>query len=371
MAMELPSTVDRLLAESQSLDSKGDLSKALQTAANALEIARSVNATATGRALVGLARIRFRLGQYDQAKTLALEALSHVEAGPPDENARVRVDVLQILGNCAAETNSFAEAEEHYRQASELARESGYLRGRVAALHGLANGVFFPRGQFDLAFSFEEEIYFLLREHGLNEDLIFPLITMAMVCLSTGQVQRAATALEELSRIVVPHSFAQGYCFCLKADLALKEDDLQAAEALLSASRKIGETTGEPWLNINLRLGMSRYHRKYKNGAAARDWANDALTFADRVGYSHEKGKALVERARAYWLCGDYSEAEVDLTSAVEIFEELGAMFDQACARFLLAVLLEIGKKENAASSWLLAVKSIMEGRGGEDDAPL
>ncbi len=361
--MELSDPVDHLLAESQSLDSQGDLPKALHTASQALEIARKVNPAATARALVGVAKIRFRLGQYARVKSLALEARSLLEAHPTGENARVGVDILQLLGNCAAETNSFAEAEEHYRQASELGREIGYLRGRVAAMHGLANGVYFPRGQFELALSFEEETYQLLREHGLNEDLIFPLITQAMICLSTGQKQRAETALDELSRIVVPNSFAQGYCFCLKADLALKEDDLPASLALLTASQRIAEATGEPWLNIGLRLVMSRYQRKNKNGAAARDWAQDAFTFADRVGYIHEKGRALVERARAFWLCGDYNQAEADLVSGIEIFGELGAAFDLACARFLLAVLWQAEKKENAASAWLLAVKSIVDGR--------
>ncbi len=360
--MEISLTVDRLLAESRSLDSQGELAKALQAASRAVEIARGLDPASAARALVGVARVRFRLGQYGQVKTLVSEALSLVNDSPPSETAWVRADIYQYLGNCAAETNSFTEAEENYRQASELSRESAYVRGRAAAMHGLANNVYFPRGQFSLALSFEEEAYALLREHGLHEDLIFPLMALSMICLAMGQDQRAGIFLDELSSIAVAGSFAQGYCWCLKADLALKDDDLAKARQLYTEAGKISELTGEPWLNINFRLGMSRFHRKSGDGAGARDWANDALTYARRVGYLHEEGKALVERARACWLVSDLAAAEGDLAAASEIFRKLEAAFDLARARFLLACLQESGQKTAASAIWQEAVKAILAG---------
>jgi DNA-binding SARP family transcriptional activator len=360
--MELSLKVDHLLSESESMNNQGELAKALQAATQALDLARSADPSTTARALVGLARVRFRLGQYSQGKTLAIEALSLVKEKLSAETVRVQADIYQILGNCAAETNSFVEAEEHYRQASELARESGYVRGRVAAIHGLANNVYFPRGKFELALSFEEEAYGLLREHSLDEDLIFPFMSLAMICLTIGQVQRAGIVLGELSRIAAPHSFAQGYCVCLKADLALKEDDLQQAEELYARAQKISELTGEPWLNINFRLGMSRYQQRSRNSAAARDWANEALTYAKRLGYLHEEGKALVERARACWGGDDLLAAETDLAAAIDIFEKLDAAFDLARARFLLAGLLTVEQKTSAAAAWRRAAKALLDG---------
>ncbi len=362
LKMELSHTVDSLLAESRALDGQGELAKALQAASRAVEIARGLDAASAARALVGLARVRFRLGQYGQVKTLVSEALTLVNESPATESAWVRADIYQYLGNCAAETNSFAEAEENYRQASELSRESAYVRGRVAAMHGLANNVYFPRGQFSLALLFEEDAYALLREHGLSEDLIFPLLALSMICLAMGQDQRAGIYLDELSSIVVTGSFAQGYCWCLKADLALKEDDLAKAQELFAGAGKISELTGEPWLTINFRLGMSRLYRKSGNGAVARDWANEALTYARRVGYLHEEGKALVERARACWLAGDLAAAEGDLAAASEVFRRLEAAFDLARARFLLAGLQETGQKKAAPAAWQEAVKAILAG---------
>jgi tetratricopeptide (TPR) repeat protein len=63
------------------------------------------------------------LGQYPQVKELASEALSLIAENTTAEIAKIHVDIFQVLGNCATETNSFSEAEEYYRQASSLARE--------------------------------------------------------------------------------------------------------------------------------------------------------------------------------------------------------------------------------------------------------
>jgi len=360
--MEDTLAINRLLEESHVLIDQGEPAQALTVAARALDIARTIDSATTAKALVGLAHVRFRLGQYPQVRALASEALSLIEEDRTPESTKVRTDIFQVLGNCATETNSFAEAEEYYRQASSLARESGYVRGRIAAMHGLANNVYFPRGQFDLALAFEEETEALIREHGLQGDLIFPLMSISMICLATGQNQRAGMVLDELSEIAVTQSFAQGYCFCLKAELALKDRDLTRAQELYAEAQKISDLTGEPWLNINQRLGMSRYQRISGNHCAARDWATDALTFARRVGYEHEEGKSLVERARALWLCDDIASAEVDLLESIRIFEKLQAAFDLARARFLLAALLENVRNQAAPLAWRQAVKALING---------
>jgi len=92
----------------------------------------------------------------------------------------------------------------------------------------------------------------------------------------------------------------------------------------------IAETIGEPGLNIDTRLGMSRYHRAREDGASARAWADDALAFATRVGYCHEQGKALIEHSRATWLCGDAPLAEADLRAAIQVLTPLQANYDLA-----------------------------------------
>jgi DNA-binding SARP family transcriptional activator len=353
-----PLSVAEFVTESLPLDGSEEIAVSLRRAQQALDAARALGEpSALAEAMVCVARMRFRLGQYGPATDLAQEALA---LAAPD--APVRADAWQVLGNCASETNSLTEAETFYRQAADLAREIGYHRGQGAALHGLAAGVYLSRGQFDLALATDEEARAIASKQDRREWIVYPLITISMICQLTDQRERAQATLDELGRLATAGSIVQGYHLCTSAALALDEGELEAARGRYTQARSIAEASGEPWLNVSVRLGMSRYHRLAWDGPNARTWAADALTFATRVGYRHEQAKALIERGRAVWLCDNGADAEADLRAATEILEELGAAFDLARARFLLAALLHQQSRAGAAAAWLDAARSIVEG---------
>jgi tetratricopeptide (TPR) repeat protein len=74
--MELPS-ITSLIDESLALEQAGDIAAAFRKAREALEKARRLDEPdVVAQALVCLARVRFRLGQYQEAKELAGEALA-------------------------------------------------------------------------------------------------------------------------------------------------------------------------------------------------------------------------------------------------------------------------------------------------------
>lgn len=346
--------------QSLTLEQASEIAASLRQAVQALDAARARGEPpAIAEALVRLARVRFHLGQYGAAIALAEEALALAAPDSP-----VRADAWQVLGNCAAETGSLAEAETCYRGAADLAREIGYPRGQVAALHGLAAAVYLPRGQFDLALANDEESRRIALQEDRPEWLVYPLVSIALICQLIGRRDGAQTALDELGRLAAAGSIVQGYHLCTSAALALDAGELETAQALYRQARSIAEASGEPWLNIAARLGMSRSHRLAGDGPTARAWADDALTFAERVGYRHEQGKALIERARAAWLCDDLTAAEADLHSAIDTLTPLGAAFDLARAWLLLAVLCFARRASPAEfhSTWLEAVARIVSG---------
>jgi DNA-binding SARP family transcriptional activator len=188
------------------------------------------------------------------------------------------------------------------------------------------------------------------------------LISLAWVYWLSGQHEQAVAHLNELRSASFPGSSAEGYYYCGSGNLALDEGRIDQAPALYGQARSIGEVCGEPSINILVRLGMSRYHRLNDAPAAARDWANDALTIAKRVGYRHFQGLAFIERARAAWMLDDVAAAEGDLRAAIDILARLGAAFDLTRARFLLAVLLHQQRRDEAVSAWGEAARDIIEG---------
>lgn len=330
----------------------------LRQATEAVEQARRQREpTALTRALVVLARVHLRLGHYAEAQALADEILAQAPPRSPD-----RADAWQVLANCAVELESPAQAEAYYRTAAELAREIGYHRAHVAALHGLAAGVYFLCGRFDLALAADAEVRRIASAQGRTDWLPYPLITTALIYQTVGRRQEAEQALAELSNLLTRGSITHGYYMCLCAELALDAGDLEKAYELLAAARPIAEASGEPWLNCAVRLGMSRYHRLAGHGPEARAWADDALAVARRRGGRYDQGRALIERSRGAWICGNLEAAEDDLRTAIELLTAVEAAFELARGRFLLAALLFEQQRPEATAAWLEAARAIGEG---------
>ncbi|MDW7992620.1 MAG: tetratricopeptide repeat protein, partial [Anaerolineae bacterium] len=208
--------------ESRALERSGDMGAALGQAQKALEQAQaSGEGEHIAAALAQLAHIKnFRLGNYDRARELAQEALTWAA---PDAPARCRAWLT--LGNCAAEGHSLDEAEIFYHQTADLARRIGNHAHRARALHNLANGVYFPRGLFDLALSLEDECAQLVRRHGLENLLRFPLFTTARICQLTGQRERARAGAGRTGRHPGARRLLLGYHAVVSALLTLDEGD--------------------------------------------------------------------------------------------------------------------------------------------------
>ncbi|MBN1180201.1 MAG: tetratricopeptide repeat protein [Anaerolineae bacterium] len=355
--MTVPSIAD-LIDESLALERAGEIAAALDRARQALDVAQSAGEPgAVAAALVAVARFRFRMGQYSAARALAEEALALAASEAP-----ARADALLMLGMCAAETESLAEAEDYYRRAADLAREIGEHLLRFRALNNLGTTVYFPRGQFDLALAALQEALRLARQQGWDEWLPYPLLGLAWVYQFTGQMQRAREMLDGMKRVAQVAAVTEGYHVSTSAQLALDEADLEAAPPLLAQARAVAESTGDAGLGVEARIITSRYHRLTGSGPAARDWADDALSMALRTGYHHEQGQALIERGRAAWALGDGATAEADLRAAIDVMAPLPANFDIARAALFLAALLHSQRRPEARQAWQEAARRVING---------
>jgi DNA-binding SARP family transcriptional activator/Flp pilus assembly protein TadD len=356
--MGLPLPIADLIEESLALERSGNIGAALWRAREALDRAKALDEPeAIAAALTCVGFLQFRTGCYDDACSLAEEALTQVPHDAP-----ARADALLLLGMCATETNDLTAGEEYYLRAIHLSRRLGYDRALVRGLHNLSAGIYMPRGQFELALAADAEALRLAGDRGMPELAPSPLIMMGWVYWLTDQRQRAYTTLEELSRIAEPGSTAKGYACCIRANLALDEGFPEKASPLYARARSIAEATGSPDLSINVRLGLSRLARATGEAATAHAWANDALTLASRVRYCHFQGIALVERGRAAWALGDLADSEADFRAAVTLMTPLGVDFDLARVALLLAALLHAQKRGETAAVWADAARRITRG---------
>jgi DNA-binding SARP family transcriptional activator len=328
--------IDQLIQLAMQRELAGDIAGALRIARQALDMASvDYQPLDRARALTAVARYRFRLGQYENTRSLAQEALELADSDQ-EPQAAIHAEALLLLGMCAGETYSLAECEQYYRQTGDLAREIGNQLLLMRALHNLGSAVYLFRGQFDLAIAADSQSLRLCHTHGFTDWAIFPLITLAIALQLTGQRQRTHEVLTELRALAQPGSAGEGYACYVTGMLALDEDDFSLAETQFETALTLAEQIGDPSLNLDTRLGISRMHHRRGEDAKAITWAEDALNLARRVGYRIYQGRALLERGRAGRQNGSLVLAEKDLIQAQAIFTELEMRCD------LVEVYLEL-----------------------------
>jgi len=308
-------------------------------------------------ALIQSAHLHFRQGRYSQTQMLAEEVLRDA---PSD--SLMRCDAMRMLGNCGAELGDPDGAENYYHQAVDLARQLDYRYALYKCLHSLATNIYWPRGRFDLCLAAGKEALAQAQALGLDEELWFPLADIAWVYWSTGQHEAASQVADQMEKVVSPGSLGEGFYCCLRAGLLESgAGTLNAALSLYERARSIAEATGDPGLNVEVRLGLCRSYRTVKDLPAAMTWAEDAVTVSVRMNYRQFQGITLIERGRIMIERGDLAGAEKDLRAALDIAAQLRSNFDLARASLFLAALLSAQKKPEANAIWQQVVRLILD----------
>jgi DNA-binding SARP family transcriptional activator/tetratricopeptide (TPR) repeat protein len=349
------STVEELITESILHEESGDLHGALERATRAVEIARvDGSSNLVARALVRLSEALFLLGSKTRAASLCEEAI----ALAPDTPEAACAWITKAAS--ISESQNLEAGEALFHQAVELCRRLRYNAGRARALSGLAFSVYVPRGQFDLALSSMEESARLKDRLG-TPTWELPFL-QAYVHGLAGDRFRARRALDELLPMVHPGSRVAGAYFYLWARLSLDEEELEKADEYLHLAFNIANTTGAPDLNIWVRLETSRYHLLKGEAPSAVNWADDAYRYARRTGFRFLAGQALLARGKATWETGDVNGAEQDLRAGIAELEKLGAAYELARGKFLLAALYHTLQRPQAEDLWLEAAGRITRG---------
>lgn len=331
------------------LEPSRDSAITIKRALNSLKQARSLgDPEPICVALIRLAHLHFRQGRYHQTRLLVEEVLRDA----PTESL-TRCDALRILGNCAAEMGDPDTAEKYYHQAIDLARELDYRYALYKCLHSLATNIYWPRGQFNLTLAAGKEALAQAQMLNLGDELWFPLSDIAWVYWSTGQVHLANEIADQMEKVVIPGSLGDGFYCCLRAGLShLSPDLLEKVFPLYDRARSIAETSGDPGLNVEVRLGLCRAYRLLKNLPVAADWADDAVNVTVRMKYRQFQALALIERGRVLVEMGDFVRSEMDFLAAIEISSEVKANFDLTRASLYLAALYFTQNKPEAQAEW-------------------
>lgn len=313
--MDTQYAIAALLDASRESERAGDVPVAIRLAQEALVLAQQAD-DAEGQALAvtALAGPHIRLGHYAHARALLEQVLADL---PPDSPTRERV--LIALSACAAETDDLDAAEMYCQQVVDLGWQLGLASAVVRGLNNLASGVYTPRGEFALAIAADEEALKLGRDHGLLELIWSQLTNLVWTGWLTGQRDRTLGWLAELREVALPGTLAEGYWYLIHGELAREDGDFAQARAHFVAVRSIAEAKGLVELDVLVRLALACLCRAEGDAPAAFTWAADALKIAERIGYRHIQGRALIEQGRAVWALGHLTEAKADFRAALTL----------------------------------------------------
>jgi DNA-binding SARP family transcriptional activator/Tfp pilus assembly protein PilF len=329
-------SIQDLIQDCYQLERAGKMNLALLRGCEAEQFARSggeIDLAASAMAAQALTQAH--LGNYSKARNLAEEALSIAST---ESVGRAESNI--VLGICSSETDDLDAAEAHYHSAADLCREIGDYHTLVRALHDLACGIYFPRGQFDMAIVTEQEVLQITNRYGISYYQDHAWTAQALVYLATDDFHRAREALDNLEKLASPESRLVGYLYCLRAHLHQSHGELEDAFELYTQALAIAETAGDPGLSVEIRWGLSRLYRMRTSFPEAYSWAEAAVNIASRFGYHHMEGRALVERGRVSWEMNNPKAAMNDFQSAIQRLEPLKANYDLCNARLLLTALL-------------------------------
>jgi tetratricopeptide (TPR) repeat protein len=300
----------------------GDLDKAEAAALRALDLARSVDATADAPphrerdVLRLLALIRFAARDLDGAR----RALDEARRLTPDRDERVRGGIAHQMGLLHLESNDPLGALEHLLQAIAHKRAVADLAGEAACLDAIAD-VYVRTGHLWTALSLLVRAIALREAIGDDAGTAQSLKNRADVLLMAGDV---AAARDEAARARV-RCRALGLdrlerqCAVVLARAELARRDAAAAEHILDSVRRRVDVERDPFAAMETELLSAR--AKWLRAQNAHGGARDRLL------------KTALSRARI----------------AVELGERRGFLSGQVLGNALLGELLLAGGDVAAA----------------------
>jgi tetratricopeptide (TPR) repeat protein len=258
-----------------------------------LAAGRGVGAELRAKALLWLATLTWRGGDYAGGQALLQESLA-LYRSLGDRRGAGRA--LTEIGDIFLETGNLVRGQDFLAQGLALGREAGDELGIARALNDLGE-LARSRGDYPTARPLYEESLLHAREVGDTWSLFAPLLNIAVVADRPRAPGPAAAYLAEALQRCLEMKDKRTASACLGvgfADLALEQARPHRAARLLGASDALLASLGIPWeatdgrdhqaliATAQTQLGGTAYAAAYAAG--------QAMTLEDAVAYALAEG---------------------------------------------------------------------------------
>ncbi len=241
-------------------------------------------------------------------------------------------------------------AVEHYGQALELFRETGWLQGQAACLGNLGN-VHGEVGEPARAAEYFAQALELDRRAGRQDRQAVALGSLGMLSRELGALAQAeehetqALALHRQAGNRTGEAYTLGNLGEIEHDLGRHRDALRHLTQALSLFREIGNRSGE----ANALYGLAAVHRDAGDQRKALELARDAVALASEISERRAHVEALNTLGGVRLRLGDCQEAIGHHRQAFELASQAGTRYPQTGALLGLAsAYLQQGRDDQA-----------------------
>lgn len=357
-----PGRVLILLQLGQTVEKRGDYTRAVACFEEALEVARQQDLPKhLGALLHALGWIAEKRGAYHEAAAYLEEGLeiarqradqeqlvpllsslgvvAHKRGNPVlaeqyyQEGLRVArqlhlqeriVSLLDNLGSLYYVRGEMEQAEAHYREALELARQLGY-RDRIASLLNNLGGLVTIRGAFAEAEAYLQEGLSLAQHLGHRERMAFLLNSLGESISEQGDAVRAASYFREGLALARQIGYREILAVLLtNLGTALWKAGEGDAAIWLQESQAIAEELGHAHLRTLNLNAWGELHLQHAHPDLAATAFHTAQQLAREAQVPLELASACYGLARAAEALGDVASARQQALESVTLFKQLG-----------------------------------------------
>ena len=356
-------SVERLLGLARVSFKRGAYDEAAAYHEEGLSIARERNdLEGEARHLKGLGLAEWRLGSYERARE-TFESCHERARTLGDHELELRAEAN--LGTIAWSQGAYDRARDHFRSFLDHARDTGDRQGEATSLNNLGS-VAHHQGAYDRARARHEESLTVRREIGYRSGETSCLNNLGTVARKRGLVQEAAEFHESSLEIAreIGHAREQGHALCGLGVVARQQGDYDAAKTSFDEALAIFEETGNRSFMLRTERERATLALELGEIEEARDRTERVLEAAAESGELYELGRCWKLRGRIAVAEGTLEAAREHARTALELLEELGS-YDHAldALELLVETCLE-ADDPTEARRWL------QRGRELSDDAP-
>ncbi|HEX6683751.1 MAG TPA: BTAD domain-containing putative transcriptional regulator [Candidatus Limnocylindrales bacterium] len=254
-------------------------------------------------ARLSLTSREWTMGEYEQARTLATQALAHARRAGWRDGESV---ILGMLGNVSTELGRLSEAAELYEQGLLIDREIGWQSGQATKLGNLGV-ICYVLGRLDRAVDYYRDAVEL--ESALPDYGYALAVTLDNLAEAYRLLGRFDDALEVLSEAAAIHHrraarHQQANNLRTRAEVHRDRGELRAALELGAEALATASEVGDRVFSTNAHNVVGDVHRCLGDHEQALEHHRSALTLARDLGTPHAEVEAMLGLAAAQRAAG-------------------------------------------------------------------